>query len=222
MSETVYTLCIPYRDMPGCLRLAVPQVLARATSLGRFHLLVVEQAPGKRFNLGKLLNVGFDLYRSGGVPDYGPGSLGDVFIFQPVDCIPQNYQALRRDPSVDFHGFTWDEPDFYKLFSVTHATYLEVNGFSNDFWGWGDEDNEMLLRLKIRGARTRLTPIELTVLNYKESPDFLAGIAAHHDGSLTRRLGETQNVGECGLSTLAYRILSTDHSYGVSRVIVEI
>jgi hypothetical protein len=52
-----------------------------------FHIYVVEQSPDERkFNRGKLLNIGFDLARK----RVGASRRHDVYIFHDVDLLPQD------------------------------------------------------------------------------------------------------------------------------------
>jgi hypothetical protein len=52
-----------------------------------FHIYVVEQSSdGRKFNRGKLLNIGFDLARK----RVGSSRRHDVYIFHDVDLLPQD------------------------------------------------------------------------------------------------------------------------------------
>lgn len=80
---------VPYRDLEPAQQRArhlqqfVPHMKAFMSRLGvAFRLYVVEQsADGRKFNRGKLLNIGFDLARREG---------HDVFIFHDVDLLPSH------------------------------------------------------------------------------------------------------------------------------------
>lgn len=208
--------------MSACLRVAVPKVIKRASPLGDVSVLIVEQVPGKRFNLGKLLNVGFDFLTTNTMLDGATPEIQDLFCYQPVDCIPKDFSQLRCRAGIEFHGFTWDEPEFYKACWFTFACYRRINGFSNDFWGWGDEDNELFVRLEICGERRVLSPADFEVLNYRSSPDYLTGAAPHHDGHLTRRLRKSWNIYASGLNTLSYSVQAIGTRFGAQWIRVEI
>lgn len=217
MTARCTNVCIPYRAMPECLSVAVPRVRDSLHRLGPHNLIIVEPLPGRRFNLGKTLNVGFALFRSGAVESYPAYSPSDLFLFQPVDCIPHDYAELRHDPDVDFKGFTCNEPDFYKSCWFVNAAYEDVNGFTNEFWGWGDEDNEMFLRLDIRGVKRRLVPASFDMIN-DASPDFVAGRSGHDP--LVQELARSRDVHASGLNTLQYEVVEVRRTGGVPHYLV--
>jgi hypothetical protein len=203
-------VCIPYRAMPACLERTLDHLKASRQALGDVvNILVVEQAEGRRFNLGKLLNAGFHLYRTGAVPDYPTYDGNDVFLFHPADMLARNCADLRPKPEAYCMGFTDNEPDFYKACWFRNHVFETVNGYSNEFWGWGDEDNEMFERLRLKGFRMPLVAADFVAMD-RASPDFLAGPAAHADGRLTAQLKQTGDLSYSGLNTLSYAALGAE------------
>jgi len=99
-------------------------------------IVLVEQAEGKSFNKGKLLNAGFKEYEKEMVYLY----------HNDVDTIP-NEKIVKE-------LYTKEENDIMRL-SVAHNTSLggvikmrkeifkEMNGFPNNIWGWGIEDRAL-------------------------------------------------------------------------------
>jgi N-terminal region of glycosyl transferase group 7/WW domain len=98
MDATSVAVIVPYRDLhPAQHRAAhlarfVPHMVKFLTklknlgSVSDFHVYVVEQsADGRKFNRGKLLNIGFDLARH-----KFSSRKHDVFIFHDVDLLPQD------------------------------------------------------------------------------------------------------------------------------------
>ena len=49
-----------------------------------------------------------------------------------------------------------------QLFSKQH--YIMVNGYSNQFWGWGGEDDNLYTRIKAKGAYFYFPSAEPTLL----------------------------------------------------------
>jgi hypothetical protein len=91
---TSIAIIVPYRDVHAAqkraahLRRFVPHMIAflsrRSDVISNFHIYVIEQSDDQRkFNRGKLLNIGFDLAKKS-------GRKHDVFIFHDVDLLPHD------------------------------------------------------------------------------------------------------------------------------------
>lgn len=108
-----------------------------------YELIVVEQDNANSFNRGKLLNIGFiEAERLG----------CDYVVFHDVDMLPKRvdysyadhplHLATKNLPFEEyFGGITMFPVEQFKL----------INGFSNEYWGWGFEDDDLLHRCKVKG-----------------------------------------------------------------------
>ena len=112
------------------------------------HIFVVEQLDDKPFNQGKLLNIGFIKNK-----DF------DYFAFHDVDLLPQDVDySYPKDKPIHLGGYT-SEYDYQLQFAdyfggvtlFTREQYELVNGRSNNYWGWGFEDDDLLFRCKEAG-----------------------------------------------------------------------
>ena len=105
---------VPYRDLDPAQRRAahltsfVPymeEYLGRHVRLqsGDFRVYIVEQSKddGRKFNRGKLLNIGFDLARAEGC---------NAFVFHDVDLLPSN-ELGRREPHFCIQSYFYKHPD---------------------------------------------------------------------------------------------------------------
>lgn len=109
-----------------------------------YEIFVIEQADDKPFNRGKLLNVGYN---------YALKSGCDYFVFHDVDMLPKNVDYSYSDIPLHLATNLQDE-DFETIFfdyfgGVTMFTkehFETINGFSNEYWGWGFEDDDLLVR----------------------------------------------------------------------------
>ena len=45
--------------------------------------------------------------------------------------------------------------------SIKREQFEMVNGFSNQYWGWGGEDDDMALRIKFQGMQIVRRPPEI-------------------------------------------------------------
>ena len=114
-----------------------------------FELIIVEQMGDKTFNRGKLLNVGFIAAKKFNcdyvvfhdidmIPVDVDYSYSDIPLHLATNFIPKNINRIVFDEY--FGGVT--------LFPV--ETFEKINGYSNEYWGWGYEDNDLLYRCKIK------------------------------------------------------------------------
>ncbi len=128
----------------------------------RFVVVVVEQSDDdRRFNRGQLLNVGFREARS----ECGQQLVSAIF--HDVDLLPSpgllRYYAeppRRGRPAHIAAPTTWrkyDMPGYSDIFfggvTAFHPPDFEAcNGYPNEYWGWGMEDDQLRLRAGACGA----------------------------------------------------------------------
>jgi N-terminal region of glycosyl transferase group 7/N-terminal domain of galactosyltransferase/WW domain len=123
-----------------------------------YHIYIVEQSNDERkFNRGKLLNIGFDYARkksakaaaaAAGAASAASGTKKkkkhDVFIFHDVDLLPQRPldETYSRFPTVPHHiARVWDRysnnPKYFGgIVSFSGSDFKRINGYPNTFWGW--------------------------------------------------------------------------------------
>lgn len=111
-----------------------------------YEIIVVEQDNAKSFNRGKLLNIGF-LYAKKLKCDY--------VVFHDVDMAPMYvdysysniplHLATNFKSSKDFQRTVFDEY-FGGVTLFPMDMFEQINGYSNEYWGWGYEDDDLLFR----------------------------------------------------------------------------
>eukprot|EP00752_Nemacystus_decipiens_P014228 g12656.t1 len=135
---------VPY--MEGFLSKAVGRTTARR-GIEEFRVYVVEQsADSRKFNRGKLLNIGFDLARQEGCA---------AFLFHDVDLLPSEklgrwYSEVPERPvhvAKVWKQYSNNPKYFGGVVAFNQADFEAINGFPNTFWGWGGEDDEMYSRI---------------------------------------------------------------------------
>ena len=112
-----------------------------------YNIFVIEQSQdGRKFNRGKLLNIGYllaDAYTH--------------FIFHDVDLIPslslRKYYTNRSIQPVHLAS-VWSRynanPSYFGgVVSFSVDAFEKINGFPNNYWGWGGEDDELLSLIHI-------------------------------------------------------------------------
>uniref|UniRef100_A0A8C3X6J8 Beta-1,4-galactosyltransferase n=1 Tax=Catagonus wagneri TaxID=51154 RepID=A0A8C3X6J8_9CETA len=117
-----------------------------------YGVYVINQAGDSMFNRAKLLNVGF----KEALKDYDY----NCFVFSDVDLIPMNdHNAYRcfsqpRHISVAMDKFGFSLPYvqyFGGVSALSKEQFLTINGFPNNYWGWGGEDDDIFNRLAFKG-----------------------------------------------------------------------
>lgn len=172
---------------------------------------------GLSFNLGKLINVGFDLYRRG-LGGYSFTST-DTFLFHPVDCMPieVNFSLGKSDAIILCdHSYS----DFYgKSFVFSNDAFEKHNGYANWYWGWGLEDNDLFMRFDITGTRFERRKCEYEFMEPNgtlNNPQWSESVA---------NLDKMQKKKNCwldGLHALSYKLISKREVNGVWLVKVAI
>lgn len=132
-------IIVPYRDRLQHLNKFMPYMKARFKA----DIFVIEQVAGKPFNRGKLLNIGFIE-----APCY------DYYALHDVDMLPvQSNYTKPVNPTllatkVQQFGYKLPFPEYFGgvvLISKEHM--IKCNGYHNEFWGWGGEDNSFRDRI---------------------------------------------------------------------------
>ncbi len=122
-----------------------------------YHIYVIEQSEDARlFNKGVLMNYGFQLAEKSA----GSGAPNDLFVFHDVDMHPDEdlkywYTTLPRSKEIfhlgDRHSRHLEESGrwFGAVVMFRADDYTRINGYPNDYWGWGGEDNDLYERALI-------------------------------------------------------------------------
>ncbi len=216
-------IVVPYRGRPGHLDQFVSHVglyFARdkADCTIPYRVLVIEQEPGLPFNRGALKNIGFLLGRED----------GDYTCFHDVDYLPvwADYSWAPVPTRIVWHGaeqrplapgrsdrIVTHNPDtfFGAVVLAPNQTFAAVNGYSNQFWGWGCEDSDLRRRYLAAGIAVgsrRGTFIALDHDHEGYAPDGSATeIAAVNTALLEAKWAAGGQAGTDGLSCLAFDIL---------------
>ena len=144
------TVVVPYRDREQHLTQLLPSLTATLRGQQIPHrIVIVEQTNTGLFNRGRLLNIG--------VLHAAPTT--DYYCLHDVDAIPlqANYhcpsQPLRLVNRIVESGHESRRSDYYfsGAVSIRKEQIFAANGFSNEYWGWGKEDDDFFFRLLMAG-----------------------------------------------------------------------
>lgn len=108
-----------------------------------FEFIFIKQDDAKLFNRGMLLNIGFKQAQK---------LECDYVVFHDIDMIPIDVDYSYSDHPV--HLATNFKDDERVLFDTYFGgvtlfpmnDFKRINGYSNKYWGWGYEDDDLLLR----------------------------------------------------------------------------
>jgi hypothetical protein len=146
-------LLIPYRNRVAHLN----QFIAHFNSLVvpndcKMDIFIIEQNNDDKFNRGLLLNIGYLLASK--------RMAYDRYIFHDVDlfpdqnifdlyftCLPYNIHFII--PKTE-HKYV-QENYLGGVVGVSGQTIVKINGFPNNFFGWGGEDDAFYNRLALTG-----------------------------------------------------------------------
>lgn len=216
-------LCIvvPYRDREDHLKQFVPHIQGTMAEQNiPYELLVVEQEKGKPFNRAKLLNVGFH---------FAEKLLGkfDYYCFHDVDMLPiESDYAYCSNPThlaARAEQFGWTLPYEGYFGGVTifdRESFVTINGYANEYWGWGAEDDDVFGRCQKMGVRVSRKSCSFSSLHherrilqdeYVKNVEKLKYFQTNSDKSM-----------KDGLSTLEYRTISFANEVSYKKITVSI
>ncbi|CAK1540924.1 unnamed protein product [Leptosia nina] len=116
-----------------------------------FDIFVIQQKDSNRFNRASLINVGF-IYTK---------KKYDYIAMHDVDLLPMNDNLKYKYPefgpihisSPQTHPKYHYETFIGGILLVSRDQFELVKGMSNNYWGWGLEDDEFYVRLKDAGLK---------------------------------------------------------------------
>ncbi|KAK7108727.1 beta-1,4-N-acetylgalactosaminyltransferase bre-4-like [Littorina saxatilis] len=146
-------IIIPYRERRVHLKMFLRNMhpLLQRQQLD-YTVFVVELEQGIDFNRALLFNIGFKEAMK--LNNY------TCFIFHDVDLLPEDDRNLYRCSDLPRHMSVAVDRMKYKLpynqifggvTAIPRELFEAVNGFSNMYFGWGGEDDDMFRRIRSRG-----------------------------------------------------------------------
>ena len=139
-------IIIPYRNRPDQLSIFRKHINEYINF--PFELIIVDQVDNLEFNRGKLLNIGFKKAEE---------LKCDYVVFHDVDMLPLDVDYSYEEKP--YHLITdLDLPEgvsrttfdsyFGGVTLFPSNIYKQINGYSNEYFGWGFEDDDLFLRCK--------------------------------------------------------------------------
>ncbi|CAC5366931.1 B4GALT5 [Mytilus coruscus] len=163
-------IIIPYRDREKGLLTLLNNVVPRIHRQNfEFGIYVVEQIAGELFNKGVCFNAGFKYAMA--------KDRYDCVVLHDVDIIAEDdrnfftcgYYPKHLAVNVEQFNYTMPYADFFGgISNMPPNVFVQVNGFSNQYEGWGLEDDDFYRRCNIYINRPRGWAFDgLSTLQYK-------------------------------------------------------
>ncbi|XP_051464460.1 beta-1,4-galactosyltransferase 4 isoform X1 [Apus apus] len=176
-----------------------------------YGIYVIHQAGSTKFNRAKLLNVGY--------LEALKEASWDCFIFHDVDLVPENDFNIYMCDRQPKHLVVGRNNTGYRLrysgyfggvTALTRDQFSKVNGFSNNYWGWGGEDDDLRIRVemqKMKVVRPSAAVARYTMIFHKRD---------HGNEENAERMKLLRQVSRTwkrdGLNSCSYKLLSVEHN----------
>nr|XP_049707159.1 beta-1,4-N-acetylgalactosaminyltransferase bre-4-like [Helicoverpa armigera] len=165
-------IIVPYRNRKINLIIFLRYIHPLLKKQGlQYRIFVIEQYGTEKFNKGSLYNIAFlETQRFGS---------WDCLVFHDVDLIPEhegipyscNQHPTHMSPAVEMFEYKLPyDTLFGGVTSLTPAQYETVNGYSNCYWNWGGEDDDMQRRLQSKNYT--ISRYNSTMARYATLPHF--------------------------------------------------
>ncbi|XP_077431120.1 beta-1,4-galactosyltransferase 3 [Vanacampus margaritifer] len=175
-----------------------------------YAIYVIHQAGNYTFNRAKLMNVGFhEAMRE---------EQWDCLFFHDVDLIPEDDRntyvcdANPKHAAIAMDKFGYKLPYamyFGGVSAITPDHYLKMNGFPNNYWGWGGEDDDIGIRVSLAGMF--ITRPSLKVGRYKMIKHKLDKGNDVNPKRFNMLAKTRQTWKQDGMNTAEYQVLSREY-----------
>lgn len=203
-------ILIPYQNRKEHLDIFLKElVILFYKYLKPFKIIIIEQLNDKKFNRGKLLNIGYHLFKDS----------AHFFFHHDVDILP-NENTINT-------LYTCEHYDILRIFNshnsslggivkFTKESFEKINGFPNYIWGWGIEDRSFYYRcktLKLNISNNFTNKDNFTLLKHTPNSYILDGIKKNISDeenniySNNTNINKLEHISKSGLNDLTFDIV---------------
>ncbi|XP_052807475.1 beta-1,4-N-acetylgalactosaminyltransferase bre-4-like [Mya arenaria] len=212
---------IPFRNREEHLHILLKSIIPILVKQKvHLHIFVAEQYGNQAFNKGRVMNAAF--LEVSKMSDF------DCFIFHDVDLIPEDDRITylcddrpkHMSPSVDVLKYML----LYQclvggVIAFPPAHFIALNGYSNLYWGWGAEDDDMSYR--IMSNNNGITRQDGELARYKmikhEQSEMVVGERRY------TLLGQTKDIYEQdGLNSVQYDLISVRRTHYYTHLMINV
>lgn len=187
--------------------------------LPALDIYVVEQSEEHKFNIGALKNIGFLEMRK-------RNKSYDIVLFADIDLLPDYHLAklccTSTDGCITLAASGTRYVNINGIFAggflnVNAARFDQANGYPNNYYGWGGEDNALVIRLSINNCpfyvpkRGMVIDIEHDLQSRtKDAKTKLADMTDENPFRWEQIVQEPEIWRQDGLNTTEYTTLGSD------------
>jgi hypothetical protein len=225
-------ICIPYRNRKEHLDRLIPHLGKHLTERGINHTFyVAHQVDDKLFNRGAMKNVAAEYAFKDGC-DYVAWHDVDMLAHEEADySYPEEYPIHIATKLSKYNYNLGYDQYFGGVVLFTKEQVEKTNGYSNEYWDWGQEDDDLFWRCHFEGlttGRTIKTEKNKVVANFdgNTSAAFIPtnreiSSCLHNDHTITLTFSADQQedkvpiwlVGDKNKQFIEYPILRKDGSW---------
>ncbi|XP_061553265.1 beta-1,4-galactosyltransferase 3 isoform X2 [Phycodurus eques] len=216
-------IVVPYRNRQTHLR-ALLYHLHPFLQRQQIHysIYIVQQWGNGTFNRAKLLNVG--------VREALRDEDWSCIFLHDVDLLPENdhntYTCHKQFPThlsvaMDKFRYRLPYPQYFGgVSAVTPEQYMKMNGFPNQYWGWGGEDDDIAARVRLSGMKIVRPPAAVGHYKMIKHRGDRGNEQNPHRFDLLKRT--RLNWRSDGLNSLTYELLSKEREALYTNLTVDI
>jgi len=133
-------LIVPYRQREEHKKVFIPYMIEYFSKKKiEFHILIIEQFNNTVFNRGLLRNIGFLESQK---------LFNDFYVcFHDIDILPKDMLIDYNKPNNNTIRHQYGEIQCLGCMILCNPdTFIKLNGYPNDYWGWGFEDESLITR----------------------------------------------------------------------------
>ncbi|CAH8519930.1 unnamed protein product [Schistosoma turkestanicum] len=216
-NQTGVAIVIAFRDrwiqLTSVLSTLIPMLRRQRLC---YRIFVIEEAGNGLFNRGMIFNVGFMEAMQRFHFDcvvFHDADLAPINDLNPYGCDKQTFkQPVHLGVGLDIRNFRLNYPKLIGgVLKMSNKHFVQVNGHSNLYWGWGQEDDDLERRLE--HEKIDYYQMSPSIARYKALPH-----ETQNKGGNPRKIHlkllatAVQRMHHDGLSTLDYKVLKvTEH-----------
>jgi hypothetical protein len=160
-------ICIPYRNRKEHLDILIPKLSAHLDNKGIEHsFYIAHQIDDKLFNRGVMKNIAAKYAFEDGC-DYIAWHDVDMIPFEDCDYSYPTEAPIHIATQLSKYNYGMSYPDYFGgVVLFTKEQVEKTNGYSNDYWDWGMEDDDLFWRCKLEGY-VKTDYLEAGLINHR-------------------------------------------------------